>query len=126
MNDKRPVNLDLSTVRFPITAIASILHRITAVITWVGLGFLLYLLCSVVGSVQEYASLVELMQGNFLLQFVSWGFLTALGYYCLASAKHIIQDFGFFEDFQGGSLISWAAIVGGIVLSVLAGVFVWA
>ncbi len=126
MNDKRPVNLDLSTVRFPITAIASILHRITAVITWVGLGFLLYLLCYVVGSEQDYASLVESMQGNFLLQFVSWGFLTAFGYYCLASAKHIIQDFGFCEDFQSGSLISWAAIIGGVVLAILAGVLVWA
>ncbi|MBP21670.1 MAG: succinate dehydrogenase, cytochrome b556 subunit, partial [Alcanivorax sp.] len=27
MNDKRPVNLDLSTIKFPVTAIASITHR---------------------------------------------------------------------------------------------------
>lgn len=126
MNDKRPVNLDLSTVSFPITAIASILHRITAVVTWVGLGFLLVLLSYALGSEQEYTSMSQSMQSNFLLQFVAWGFLTAFAYYCLASAKHIIQDFGFFEDFEGGSRLSWGVIIVGVVLGLLAGVFVWA
>ena len=32
---QRPVNLDLQTIRFPITAIASILHRVSGVITFV-------------------------------------------------------------------------------------------
>ena len=125
MLDKRPVNLDLSTVSFPITAIASILHRITAVITWVGLGFLLVLLCYALGSEQEHASISQAMQSNFLLQFVTWGFLTAFAYYCLASTKHIIQDFGFCEDLEGGSRLSWGVIIVGIVLGLLAGVLVW-
>jgi succinate dehydrogenase / fumarate reductase cytochrome b subunit len=126
MNDKRPVNLDLSTVKFPITAIASILHRITAVITWVGLGFLLVLLGYANGSEQHFTSTSQIMQSNFLLQFVSWGFLTALAYYCLASAKHIIQDFGLCENFESGSLLSWGAIILGVVLAILAGVLIWA
>jgi succinate dehydrogenase / fumarate reductase cytochrome b subunit len=57
---------------------------------------------------------------------VTWGFLTALAYYCLASAKHIIQDLGFCESFESGSVLSWGAIIIGIVLAMLAGVFVWA
>ncbi len=126
MNNKRPVNLDLATVRFPITAIASILHRICGVITWVALGFLLLVLCYALSSQEEFKSVTELFQTNFLLQFVSWGFLTAFGYYCLATAKHIIQDFGFCEDFEGGKLISWTVIIVGVVLGLLAGVLVWA
>jgi succinate dehydrogenase / fumarate reductase cytochrome b subunit len=126
MNDKRPVNLDLSTVSFPITAIVSILHRITAVITWVGLGFLLVLLGYALGSEQQYMSTSQVMQNNFLLQFVTWGFLTALAYYCLASAKHIIQDLGFCENFESGSVLSWGAIIIGVLFAMLAGVFVWA
>jgi len=54
MSDNRPVNLDLGTVSFPITAIASILHRICAVISWVGLGFLLCALCYVLSSPEDY------------------------------------------------------------------------
>ena len=125
MNNKRPVNLDLTTVSFPVTAIASILHRVCAVITWAGLGYLLILLPQALSSEEQFAVVSELLQSNFLLQFVTWGFLTAFGYYCMGTIKHIIQDFGFFEDFQGGKLISWTAITLGIVLSALAGVLLW-
>ena len=126
MNTKRPVNLDLSTVKFPITAIASILHRICAVISWVGLGFLIMLLCHVLASQEDYNTVAEMYQSNFLLQFFSWGFLAAFAYYCMGTIKHIIQDFGFFEDFAGGQFISWAAIFVGVVLALLAGALVWA
>ena len=126
MSDNRPVNLDLGTVSFPITAIASILHRVCAVISWVGLGFLLCALCYALGSPQDYAQLANTLQTQFLAQFVVWGLLTAFGYYCAATIKHLVQDFGFCEDFTGGKCISWAAIAVGIVLSILAGVLIWA
>ncbi|MGS2718304.1 succinate dehydrogenase, cytochrome b556 subunit [Eionea flava] len=126
MSDNRPVNLDLGTVSFPITAIASILHRICAVISWVGLGFLLCALCYVLSSPKDYYVLADALNSHFIVQFVAWGLLTAFAYYCMGTIKHLIQDFGFFEDFAGGKCISWAAIVLGVVLSVLAGVLVWA
>ena len=126
MSDKRPVNLDLGTVSFPITAIASILHRVCAVISWVGLGFLLCGLCYALGSAEEYAALADMLANNFLVQFVAWGLLSAFAYYCVGTLKHLIQDFGFFEDFAGGKLISWTTIVIGVAMSVLAGVLVWA
>lgn len=126
MNNKRPVNLDLMTVRFPITAVASILHRISAVITWVGLGYLLFFLGQALVSETQFNETANLLQTNVFLQFLNWGFLTAFGYYCMATIKHIIQDIGFFEDLSGGKFISWAAIILGILLAILAGVFVWA
>lgn len=125
MSDNRPVNLDLGTVRFPITAIASILHRICAVISWVGLGFLLVGLFYVLGSTEEYAALVDTLANNFLAQFVAWGLLSAFGYYCAGTVKHIIQDFGYCEDFEGGKMISTIAIAAGVVLTILAGILVW-
>lgn len=126
MNTKRPINLELTTVKFPITAIASILHRVCAVISWFGLGFLILLLCRALVSNADYNELVDSYDTNFLLQFVSWGFLSAFAYYCMGTIKHIIQDFGYFEDFEGGKLISWTAIAVGIVLSLLAGGLIWA
>lgn len=126
MSDNRPVNLDLGTVSFPITAIASILHRVCAVISWVGLGFLLFALCYTLSSQEDYATLSSLLETNFLGQFIAWGLLTAFGYYCAGTIKHLIQDFGFCEDFTGGKIISWIAILVGVVLAVLAGVLVWA
>lgn len=125
-NDTRPVNLDLTTMSLPITGVASILHRVCAVIIWVGFGFMLYLLQAATSSPQGYADLATLLADSFVLQFVCWGFLTALGYYCMGTIKHIIQEFGYFEDFAGGKAISWTAIGLGIVISILLGVAIWA
>jgi succinate dehydrogenase / fumarate reductase cytochrome b subunit len=44
----------------------------------------------------------------------------------MGTVKHIIQDFGFFEDKAGGKFISTLALVLGVVLAALAGVLVWA
>ncbi|MCE1813691.1 succinate dehydrogenase cytochrome b556 large subunit, partial [Enterobacter hormaechei] len=35
---QRPVNLDLQTIHFPVSAIVSILHRVSGVITFVAVG----------------------------------------------------------------------------------------
>lgn len=121
----RPVNLDLSTVQFPITAIASILHRVCAVISWVAMGFLLIIACHASSSSENFQIISNLFGSHFLMQFIAWGFLSAFGYYCMGTVKHLIQDFGFCETFTGGKAISWAAIVLGFVLSILAGVLIW-
>jgi len=126
MNNTRPVNLDLGTVKFPITAIASILHRVCAVISWVGLGVLLLCLEYALQSEARFNTMSGAIASNVFYQFLIWGFLTAFGYYCMATVKHIIQDFGFFEDFEGGKMISWTAITLGILLSLLTGAFIWA
>ncbi|MGS6422134.1 hypothetical protein ACVGW9_00165, partial [Enterobacter hormaechei] len=44
IHKQRPVNLDLKTIRFPVRAIASNLHRVSRVITVVAVGILLWLL----------------------------------------------------------------------------------
>jgi succinate dehydrogenase / fumarate reductase cytochrome b subunit len=126
MSDTRPVNLELTTVRLPITAYASILHRVCAVIVWVGLAALLAIVSMSLNSRESFLNVLDLLGTNFLVQFVCWGFLSALGYYCMGTVKHIIQDFGFFEDKAGGKFISTLALVLGVILAALAGVLVWA
>ncbi|AQA16991.1 succinate dehydrogenase, cytochrome b556 subunit [Halioglobus japonicus] len=122
----RPVNLDLATMKFPITATASILHRVSAVVIWVGFAFALYLLWTIQASPEGYASVAAMFADSFLAKFFAWGFLTALGYYCMGGLKHIIQEMGYFEEFESGQKISWLAIGLGIVLSVVMGVVIWA
>lgn len=125
MNNSRPINLELGSFVWPVTAIASILHRISAVIIWVGLGFLLVLTCQASSSPEGFAKIAHLLNSNFALQFVTWGFLTALGYYCAGTVKHLVQDFGYFESLEGGKLVSWIAISVGIALSILSACMVW-
>ena len=126
MNKTRPKNLNLFSIRFPITAIASILHRVCALIVWVGFGFLLAAASIALQSEAGFNSVVEALNTNFLVQFIAWGLATATGYYVAGTLKHLIQDMGFFEDFEGGKLISWSAISLGVIFSIFAGVVVWA
>ena len=127
-NDSRPINLDLLSLMtsMPVTAIASIAHRVCAVIIWFGWGIGLYALYVATSSPGGFEQIANLLNENRLAQFVSWGILSAFGYYCAGTVKHIIQDMGYCEEMQSGKLISWAALSTGIVLSILAGVYVWA
>jgi succinate dehydrogenase / fumarate reductase cytochrome b subunit len=124
--NSRPVDLQLLKFSWPVTAIASITHRISAVVIWVGLGICIAALYCAVESPERFDQVADLMANNFFAQFVTWGLLTALGYYCAGTIKHLIQDMGYCEEFESGKVISWVAIISGIALSVLAGVYVWA
>ncbi|MCB1849076.1 MAG: succinate dehydrogenase, cytochrome b556 subunit, partial [Halieaceae bacterium] len=44
MKDKRPVNLDIGTMRLPITAWASIAHRASGVFLFAGMAVLIWAL----------------------------------------------------------------------------------
>ena len=125
MKKQRPVNLELGTMQWPATAIASILHRISAVVIWVAMLVSLPLLYVSLSSADGFNSLSTLLNENFLAQFFAWGFLTAMGYYAMASIKHIIQEFGHFETLQGGKMISVTAIGLGIFISLLMAVWIW-
>ena len=122
----RPIDIQFGKFSWPVTAIASILHRICAVIIWVGLGISLATLYFVSQSEASFDLVVETLQSNFIAQFVVWGLLSAFGYYCMGTIKHLIQDMGYCEEFASGKIISWVAIILGLALSVLAGVYVWA
>ena len=125
MNDTRPVNLDLSTIRLPITAITSILTRVSGVINFVAAGIMLYLLDLSLSGPEGFADAKSLLD-TFLAKFVIWGILTVAAFHALAGIKHLAADFfGYGESLEGGVLGSRIVIVLTIVLSVLAGVWVW-
>lgn len=125
MKDNRPKNLDLTTIKLPIMGIASILHRICAVIIWFSLAYFLPILYISLQSPEGFNDMQSMLRGNFVAQFFTWGFLTALGYYTMGGSKHIIQEFGFFETLEGGKLISQIAIGLGVVISILFALWVW-
>nr|WP_246743160.1 succinate dehydrogenase cytochrome b556 subunit [Dickeya oryzae] len=122
---QRPVNLDLQTIRFPVTAIASILHRVSGVITFVAVGILLWLLGLSLSSPEGFAQAAAIM-GSFIVKFVVWGILTALAYHIVGGLRHLLMDFGYIEEnFEAGSRTAKTSFIITVVLSFLAGVLVW-
>ncbi|NUY55514.1 succinate dehydrogenase cytochrome b556 large subunit [Salinivibrio sp. MA351] len=120
----RPVNLDLKTIRFPITAIASILHRISGVITFVSIAILLWLLSLSLSSPDGFQSAAAILD-TFFVKLVLWGILTALAYHIVGGIRHLIQDLGYFEELESGAKSAQVSFVIAGVLAVLAGVLVW-
>ena len=124
MKDNRPVNLDISTMRLPITAWASITHRINGVILFVAMAVLIWVLDASLSSPESFASLVETMSHP-LVKMVLWGIFTAMMYHSVAGIKHLVADFGIGETMEGGVLGARIVIAVTIVLALLGGVWIW-
>lgn len=124
LSTQRPVNLDLSTFRFPITAIASILHRITGVVLFFGSFILLALLGLSLDSEAGFADTLSLLDNGFVA-FIVWGVLAALAYHFVAGLKHLFMDMGYGETLESGPLFAKVSLAVAGVLIVLAGVWVW-
>lgn len=124
MKDNRPVNLDIGTIKLPITAYASILHRISGVVLFVAAGILLWTLDASLASEESFNSLKHKL-AHPLVKLVFWGILVALGYHLLAGVRHLIMDFGIGETLEGGARGAKIVLVGGVILAVLSGAWIW-
>lgn len=124
MENKRPVNLDLTQFKFPLPALTSIVHRVTGVALFVGLVFLMYGLDLSLSSEQGFADAKALLD-NVLVKFVIWGVVSALLFHLVAGIKHLVMDAGIGETLEGGLLGAKITIVVSVALIVLAGVWIW-
>lgn len=124
MNDKRPVNLDIGTIDLPITAVASILHRISGVILVAGVAVLLWLLDASLSSEESFNAL-KAGADSFLCKLIVWAVLSGLIYHSVAGVKHLIMDMGIGETLEGGVAGSKIVFAVSLVLIVLLGVCIW-
>jgi succinate dehydrogenase / fumarate reductase cytochrome b subunit len=124
VNDKRPVNLDIGTMRLPITAWASITHRASGVFIFAGMALLLWALDSSLRSPEGFASVRELL-ANPLLKLAVWAVVAGLIYHATAGVKHLLMDMGIGETMEGGILGAQIVFAVSAVLIVLAGVWIW-
>ncbi len=125
MKSNRPVNLDLSTIKLPLSALASITHRASGVILFVGLIFMFWAFDVSLSSPEGFESVKLTLQQNFLAKFVLWGMLSALAYHCLAGVKHLIMDMDIGVNLENGHTMSQIVFALAAVFIVLAGVWVW-
>lgn len=124
MNDKRPVNLDLTTIKFPVTAIASIFHRMTGVAIFVAIPVLLWMLDRSLASPESFADLKQLMTSP-LAKLVVWAILAVILYHLVAGIRHLIMDMGVGETLEGGRRGALATFIVTAVLILLAGAWLW-
>ncbi|GFM75042.1 MULTISPECIES: succinate dehydrogenase, cytochrome b556 subunit [Pseudomonas] len=124
MKSQRPVNLDLRTIKLPVTAYTSILHRISGVILFVGIAIMLYAMDKSLASEETFGEVKACLTSP-LAKFVIWALLSALLYHLVAGVRHLIMDAGVGETLEGGKLGSKIVIAVSVVVIILAGVWIW-
>lgn len=124
MKDKRPVNLDISTISLPLAAYTSITHRISGIIVFVGIAILLWAFDMSLSTEDGFNQLKE-VANTFIFKFVIWGILSALAYHLIAGIKHLLMDSGVGETKEAAPLGAKITIVVSLVLIIALGVWIW-
>ncbi len=125
MNSKRPVNLDLSTIKFPLPALTSITHRISGVILFVGLIFGFWALDASLSSPEGFEAVRNAFEHNILVKLIAWGLLSALAFHFVAGIKHLLMDVNIGVELNSAYKKAQITVVASAVLVILAGVWVW-
>ncbi|MEE9451829.1 MAG: succinate dehydrogenase, cytochrome b556 subunit [Gammaproteobacteria bacterium] len=124
MESKRPVNLQLTTMKFPPMAIASILHRLSGVILFLAIPLLLYMLDYSLRNEDVFLKLKQCLQA-WPMKLLLWVVLAALLYHLIAGVRHLIMDMGWGESLTAGRRSALSVFVLAAISVVFIGIWLW-
>ncbi|WP_407280947.1 succinate dehydrogenase, cytochrome b556 subunit [Aromatoleum evansii] len=113
--------MNLSQIRFPVGAIASIGHRVSGVLLLVSLPLLALALDRSLRSESEFEALRDLVSEPWralLLVILVW----AAAHHVLAGVRHLLMDIGVGSRLSPARTSAWAAIVAAGIIAVAAAV----
>lgn len=121
---ERPVFLDLTKIKFPPMAIASILHRVSGVLLFVAVPLMLWALQLSLASSESFYILKQMLASP-ISKLITWALVTLLFYHLVAGVRHLIMDAGFGESLKAGRVGAYAVMALTVVFFVLAGFWIW-
>lgn len=124
MNQKRPVNLDLTSMKFPVMAIVSILHRVSGVILFFLFPLVLYCLQYSLQSALAFDALSDFLASP-LMRLLLWLFSAALAYHFFAGLRHLLMDLGYGESLEAGRRSAILVLVLSVIATLLLGIWIW-
>ena len=102
---KRPKNLNLFTIRLPVNAIISIMHRMSGMVLFLVLPVLLWALSESVQSEASYMALAGLFQ-HWLLKLLLIVLSCAFFHHFFAGLRHLAMDVHWMTTLQKARLSS--------------------
>lgn len=124
MKDIRPRNIDFRTLKLPLPAITSILHRISGAFLFFGIALLLYLLDMSLASEAGFLQVLDLFN-SILVKLVVWVVMAGLLYHLVAGIRHLLMDVGIGESLVGGQVTAKIVIAVSALVILAAGVWIW-
>lgn len=119
---QRPIFQAVLKYRYPVTAIASILHRISGVILFLFLPLLLWVLHKSLLSPADYQIVSQAFSHPIVITLL-WITLAALIYHLIAGIRHMLMDCGFGESLKGGRAGAYLVFVITVILLFIIGVW---
>jgi len=123
VNHLRPKNLNLFTIRFPLPAIVSILHRISGFILFLCIPLVLWLL-----QLSLTADGFEILQDFFnslITKLILWAVLAAFCFHLVAGIRHLLSDIHIGNSLKGGKRTALLAIIFAFILIIMVGIWLW-
>lgn len=123
VSQTRPKNLNLFTIRFPIPAIVSILHRISGAFLFLLIPFMLWALqYSLTDSGFDS---IRGWFGNFYVKFIIWLLLAPFCFHLVAGIRHLLSDVHVGDSLKGGRIAAVLTFILSASLFILAGIWLW-
>jgi succinate dehydrogenase / fumarate reductase cytochrome b subunit len=113
----RPLSPHLQTYRWTLTMALSIVHRATGVGLYAGTLLLVWWLIAASSGPAAYAY-VQGFSASFIGRLIAFGFTWALFHHALSGVRHLVWDLGYGFKPAEREWLTWAALIGGIVLTV--------
>ncbi len=124
MNKNRPKHLALHHIKFPLPAIVSGLHRISGLLLFLSLPFLLCALQYSLRSIETFTSLAGVLQhpvSKLFLIVILWAFL----HHLCAGIRYLAIDLNFGVKLAQARASSMWVVVLSLTLTVLIGARLW-
>lgn len=124
MKNRRPVNLNLFTIRMPIPAIASILHRLSGALLFLCIPLILWGFKRSLASQQDFDDIHQMFTTT-CSKFIIWVLLSAFIYHFIAGIRHLLMDINIGVELKSGRISAFLTIFLAFVLIVLTGIWLW-
>ena len=124
MNKPRPKHLALHQIKLPLPGIVSILHRISGLLLFLALPFLLLMLQYSLASIETYTQLMDVL-ANPLVKLMLLGLLWAFLHHFCAGLRYLAIDVHLVRELAQARNSSKVVIAVSLALTVFAGVKLW-
>jgi len=120
----RPKNLNLFTIRMPVNALVSILHRATGCLLFLTLPLLLLTLQMSLSSAEHFKTVLDLWKlpiSKFMLLGLAWAFF----HHFFAGIRHLAMDVHWATSLIKARFTSKAVLVLGLLATLMLAVKLW-
>jgi succinate dehydrogenase / fumarate reductase cytochrome b subunit len=115
---ERPLSPHMQAYRWSLTMALSIVHRATGIALYFGTLLLAWWLIACAAGPAAYAN-VQAFTGSWIGRLILFGYTWSLMHHMLSGVRHFVWDLGYGFKTADREWLTWAALIGGIVLTVL-------